>query len=80
MAAAAAALDFEEARALRDAINLIRSGASAEDAESADTSGLTRQQAGAMGIGTSQPKPVTPPGWKKPPKPNPLTSGRSRRR
>lgn len=80
MAAAAAAMDFEEARRLRDRINLIRSGASAEDAARADTSGLTRQKAGAMGIGTSQPKPVTPPGWKRPPKPDPLTSGRPRRR
>lgn len=80
MTAAAEAMDFEEARRLRDRINLLRSGASAEEAARADTSGLTRQQAGAMGIGTSRPKPVTPPGWKRPPKPDPLTSGRSRRR
>lgn len=80
MAAAAEAMDFEEARRLRDRINLIRSGASAEDAARADTSGLTRQKAGAMGIGTSQPKPVTPPDWKRPPKPDPLTTGRPRRR
>ncbi|MGN6356922.1 MAG: UvrB/UvrC motif-containing protein [Novosphingobium sp.] len=80
MAAAAEAMDFEEARRLRDAINLIRSGASAEDATRADTSGLARQKAGAMGIGTSQPKPVTPPGWKRRPKPDPMTRGRSRRR
>jgi hypothetical protein len=80
MKAAAEAMDFEEARRLRDRINLVRSGASAEDAARADTSGLTRQKAGAMGIGTSQPKPVRPPGWKPPPKPDPMTSGRSRRR
>jgi hypothetical protein len=80
MAVAAEAMDFEEARRLRDRINLVRSGASAEDAARADTSGLTRQKAGAMGIGTSQPKPVRPPGWKPPPKPDPMTSGRSRRR
>lgn len=80
MAAAAAALDFEEARALRDALNLIRSGASTADALQADTSELTRQQPGAMGIGTSQAKPVTPPGWKRPAKPDPLTSGPRRRR
>lgn len=79
MVAAAEAMNFEEARRLRDQINLIRGGADAEDAARADTSGLTRQVAGAMGIGTSQPVPVKPHGWRPPPKPDLLTSGRSRR-
>lgn len=79
MAAAADAMDFEEAKRLRDRINLLRGGASPEDAAQADTSGLTRQQAGAMGIGTSQAKPVMPEGWQPPRKPDPMTSGHRRK-
>lgn len=80
MALAAAEMDFEEARRLRDRINLLRGGASSEEAARADTSGLIRQRAGAMGIGTSQPKPTRPPSWSPPPKPDAMTSGKSRRR
>jgi hypothetical protein len=80
MEAAAAALDYEEARRLRDRINLIRGGADQAAAAAADTSGLERQQPGAMGLGTSQQRAETPPGWTPPPRPDPLTKGRSRRR
>jgi hypothetical protein len=80
MAKAAAALDFEEARRLRDRIALVRGGASLDDALAADTAGLRRQQPGAMGLGTSQQQVSPPPGWKPPPKPDPMTRGRSRRR
>lgn len=80
MRAAASAMDFEEARRLRDQINLLRGGANPEEAAAADTAGLMRQKAGAMGIGTSQPKPVKPSGWVTPKKPDPLTTGRSRGR
>lgn len=80
MTAAAEAMDFEEARRLRDRINLLRGGAYSEDAARTDTSGLTRQKSGAMGIGTSQGKPVMPEGWRPPSKPDPMTSGRSRKR
>ncbi|WBO24611.1 UvrB/UvrC motif-containing protein [Sphingomonas abietis] len=76
MNAAASALDFEEARRLRDRINLMRGGASAAEAAQADTSDLVRQQPGAMGLGTSRQRPVHPPGWKPPPKPDLMTSGR----
>ena len=79
MEQAAAAMDFEEATRLRDQLNLIRGGASRDDAERADTAGLTRQQPGAMGLGTSQQRIAPPPGWKPPPRPDPLTAGRSRR-
>ncbi|MDF7773652.1 UvrB/UvrC motif-containing protein [Sphingomonas sp. AOB5] len=79
MDAAAAALDFEEARKLRDRINLMRGGASREDAEQADTAGLVRQKPGAMGIGTSQQRVTPPQGWKPPRKPDPMTKGASRR-
>lgn len=80
MEAAAAALDFEEARRLRDRISLLRSGADAAAAASADTAGLTRQQPGAMGLGSSQQRVSPPPGWTPPRKPDPMTQGRSRKR
>jgi hypothetical protein len=80
MEAAAAELDFEEAKRLRDKINLLRGGATVSQAEDADTSGLVRQKPGAMGIGTSQSRPVTPPDWRPPVKPDPMTQGRNRRK
>ena len=75
---AAAALDFERARQLRDRIALIRGGASAEDASDADTAGLLRQQPGTMGLGSSVPRPTLPEGWVAPKKPDPMTRARSR--
>ena len=80
MAAAAEALDYEEARRLRDLLALVRGGASLEEAEAADTAGLKRQQPGAMGLGTSQQRVSPPAGWKPPPRPDPMTRGRSKRR
>ena len=80
MEAAAAALDFEEARRLRDQLNLLRGGASPAAAASADTSGLIRQRPGAMGLGTSQARPTPPPGWRPPRKPDPMTRATGRRR
>lgn len=79
MDAAAAALDFETARALRDELSLLRGGAAPEDAAAAETAGLLRQQPGAMGLGSSQARPTRPPGWTPPPKPDPMTRGRGRR-
>ncbi|KTT70394.1 UvrB/UvrC motif-containing protein [Sphingomonas sanguinis] len=76
MEAAAERLDFEEAKRLRDRINLLRGGAA--DTE-VDTSGLTRQRPGAMGLGTSQSRPERPKGWVPPKKPDPMTKGRGRR-
>ncbi|MET3761457.1 UvrB/UvrC motif-containing protein [Sphingomonas sp. UYEF23] len=80
MEAAAEALDFEQARRLRDQLALLRGGASAAEAAEAETVGLIRQQPGAMGLGTSQQRMTPPPGWKKPVKPDPMTKGRSRKR
>jgi len=80
MEQAAAALDFEEARRLRDRISLLRGGASPEDAARADTSDLNRQQAGAMGLGTSQQRVTPPAGWTPPAKPNLNTTVVKRRR
>lgn len=79
MEAAAAALDFEEARRLRDRIALIRGGAAPEDAASADTAGIARQQPGRMGLGSSRQSVEPPPGWVPPPKPD-LMTGRRRKR
>ncbi len=75
MEAAAAALNFEEARRLRDRIALLRMDAA--DAE-VDTSGLMRQQPGAMGIGSDRARPARPHGWTPPKKPDPMTKGRNR--
>ena len=80
MEAAAAAMDFEEARRLRDRIALMRGGASADEAAAADTIGIDRQQPGRMGLGSSQQRVAPPPGWTPPRKPDPMTSGRGRRR
>jgi hypothetical protein len=79
MEAAARALDFEEARRNRDRISLMRGGASAVDAEFADTSGLTRPRPGAIGLGTSRQCLSPPPDWQPPSKPDPMTAGRSAR-
>jgi hypothetical protein len=79
MEAAARAMDFEEAKRLRDRIILMRGGATAAEAEQADVSGLSRQRPGAMGLGTSQQRMTPPPGWKPPPKPDLHTSTRPRR-
>lgn len=76
MEAAAASLDFEEARRLRDRISIVR-GAGGKPVDPIDTSGLTRQQPGHMGLGTSQQRMTPPPGWKPPPKPDPMTRNRS---
>jgi hypothetical protein len=79
MERAADALDFDEARKLRDEILLLRGGATPEAAGTADTRGLDRQRPGSMGLGTSQQRVTPPPGWKPPPKPDPMTAGRNRR-
>ena len=80
MEAAAEALDFEEAKRLRDRISLMRGGASAGEAEAADGAGLARQRPGAMGLGTSQQRVEPPAGWKPPFRPDPMTGGRGSRR
>jgi len=74
MEAAAAAMDFETASRLRDRINLLRGGADGTTASAADTAGLTRQQPGAMGLGTSRQRVEPPPGWKPPKKPDPMVT------
>jgi hypothetical protein len=80
MEAAAEALDFEQAKRLRDQLNLMRGGASLAEAEASDTSALTRQQPGKMGLGTSQQRLTPPAGWKPPAKPDPMTRSTGKRR
>lgn len=80
MEAAALALDFAEARRCRDRISLMRGGATASEAAEADFSGLDRQQPGAMGLGTGQPRREPPADWQPPVKPDPMTSGQSARK
>ena len=80
MQAAADEGNFERAALLRDRINLLRGGARPEDAANADTSGIARQQPGKMGLGSSRQSTSKPAGWKPPKKPDPMTSGRSKRR
>lgn len=80
MEAAAQALDFETAKRLRDQLNLMRGGATRQDAEDSDTSSLIRQQPGKMGLGTSQQRLSPPPGWKPPVKPDLVTTGGNRPR
>lgn len=81
MERAAAAMDFEEASRLRDRISVLRltDGEAEIEGVDIDTSGLTRQQPGAMGLGTSQQTMTPPDGWVRPKKPDPLTANRSRR-
>ncbi len=68
MRAAAAAGDFERAARLRDALRAL----------DFDPTEIHAQVPGAMGIGTQHPKPVLPVGWKRPKKPDPMTTGRKR--
>ncbi|VVT13158.1 Excinuclease ABC subunit B [Sphingomonas sp. EC-HK361] len=79
MEAAAAALDFEQARRLRDRIAVLRAGGDAQAADAAAGAELARQTPGAMGLGTSQQRVSQPKGWRPPPKPDPMTKNRNRR-
>ncbi len=80
MEAAAAVLDFDEAKRCRDMITAMRGGATLAEAEAADFSDLQRQQPGQMGLGTNQQRNAPPRGWRAPRKPDPMTTGRSTRR
>jgi hypothetical protein len=74
MEAAAEAQDFEEAARLRDQYGLLRGQPGAEVPAEMDTSRLHRQQPGRMGLGTSEQAVTPPPGWKPPPRPDPMTA------
>jgi len=76
MEAAAQALDFEEARRLRDQLNLLQLRPDAVIPADFDTSRLKRQVPGQMGLGTSDPAFLPPDGWKPPKKPELFTTCR----
>ncbi len=62
MAEAAAAEDFERAARLRDQIEQLRSPA------------IRKPPPGQMGLGTNIPLAAPPRGWKRPNKPDPMTT------
>ncbi len=80
MEMAAAAMDYETARRLRDQLSLLRGGAPGEDVADVDTTGLTRQRPGRMGLGTSRQRVTPPDGWRPPSRPDPMTSDTARPR
>ena len=80
MEAAAAAEDFEQARRLRDQISLLRGQPGPAPLPDLDTSRLTRQTPGRMGLGTSDQAMKPPAGWVPPPKPDLMTTGKPRPR
>lgn len=71
--------DYETAAQLRDRISLLRSAPAETEPVDFDPTGLMRQAPGAMGLGTSQQRVTPPAGWSPPKKPDPMTTGRSRR-
>ena len=77
MEEAAAALDFETAKRLRDQISLTKGGGDNPDI---DPTGLVRQQPGSMGLGTSQQRMTPPDGWTRPKKPDPMTTNTGRKK
>ncbi len=75
MREAAAAGAFERAARLRDELKALAAADAARDAGD-----LHRQQPGAMGLGSSRQATEPPPGWTPPPRPDPMTARRARRR
>jgi hypothetical protein len=69
MARAVAEEDFEAAAALRDRLKALADGGGSR---------VRRQEPGAMGLGTERPAHVPPPGWVKPQRPDPMTTGAKR--
>lgn len=75
MRAAAEACDFERAARLRDELRAIRNAD-----EAAERGEIFLPAPGAMGLGSSRQALTPPPGWSPPRRPDPMTSGRTRRR
>lgn len=72
MAAAADAMDFEKATALRNEIARLRGEASVQRGDP-DTVTVGQPPPGAMGLGTQVPVRQPPKGWVKPKKPDLMT-------
>ncbi len=75
MEAAAAAMDLEEAGRLRDRLSLLSGQPDEASQADFDTSRLTRQRPGAMGLGSSDQKMIPPADWQPPARPSPMTTG-----
>jgi hypothetical protein len=71
MAAAAAADDFERAAALRDEIAELKGQAPGSQGGEVE---VRQPPPGQMGLGTHIPVAAPPKGWKRPKKPDPMTS------
>ncbi|CAN5377070.1 hypothetical protein BH09PSE2_BH09PSE2_05470 [soil metagenome] len=74
MEQAAADMDFEEAARLRDQLSLLQGADDPDTDRPIDTTRLTRQEPGRMGLGTSDQKMTPSADWKPPKRPDPLTS------
>jgi hypothetical protein len=74
MAAAAEAMDFEEAARLRNQIALIKGDGARVADDDVVTVTVSQPPPGAMGLGTQVPVRQPPKGWVKPRKPDPLTT------
>jgi hypothetical protein len=77
MEQAAEAMDFEEAARLRNEIAHLRGEMPElpkEDEEGVLTTTVSQPPPGAMGLGSHVPVKQPPKGWKKPKKPDPMTS------
>ncbi|WP_332688117.1 UvrB/UvrC motif-containing protein [Devosia sp.] len=72
MQAAAEAMDFERATALRNEIARIRGEAPVQEGDP-DTVTVSQPPPGAMGLGTQVPVRQPPKGWVKPKKPDLMT-------
>ncbi|MET3924012.1 UvrB/UvrC motif-containing protein [Devosia sp. 2618] len=75
MNAAAEAMDFEKATALRNEIARIKGEAPVQEGDP-DTVTVGQPPPGAMGLGTQVPVRQPPKGWVKPKKPDFMTKGR----
>ena len=76
MAEAAAAEDFETAARLRNEITELRG----QDPDQASAPIARKPPPGQMGLGTQVPVAAPPKGWRRPKKPDPLTSNVKPRR
>ena len=72
MAAAAEAMDFEKATALRNEIARIKGEGPVQEGDP-DTMTVSQPPPGAMGLGTQVPVREPPKGWVKPKKPDMMT-------
>ncbi|WP_082555402.1 UvrB/UvrC motif-containing protein [Devosia sp. Root635] len=78
MQAAAEAMDFEKATALRNEMARLKGEAPVQPGDP-DTVTVSQPPPGAMGLGTQVPVRQPPKGWVKPKKPDFMTGGKGRK-